>query len=158
MIDGKNSIIVPIDFSAHSEQALLYAIELARKLGNPLIVLHVVHDPGGAPGYYSVKGRNKQLRKMEDVAKDMLNDFINRVRKRHPRTAALKKAKTMLVVGLPVNRILESAKKVNACMIVMGSQGRTGIVHALLGSKAEQIVRLAPMPVMITKGVASQKD
>jgi nucleotide-binding universal stress UspA family protein len=57
----------------------------------------------------------------------------------------------MLVVGLPVNRILESAEKIHARMIVMGSQGRTGLAHALLGSKAEQVVRLSPAPVMIVK-------
>ena len=57
----------------------------------------------------------------------------------------------MLVVGLPVNRILESAEKINARMIVMGSQGRTGLARAMLGSKAEQVVRLAPIPVMIVK-------
>ncbi|MGB5535376.1 MAG: universal stress protein, partial [Thiogranum sp.] len=56
-----------------------------------------------------------------------------------------------LVVGLPVNRILEVAKKSDASMIVMGSQGRTGLAHALLGSKAEQVVHLSPIPVTIVK-------
>lgn len=57
----------------------------------------------------------------------------------------------LLLVGLPVNRILEAAEKTGARMIVMGSQGRTGLARALLGSKAEQVVRLAPLPVMIVK-------
>ena len=61
-------ILVPVDFSSHSESALLCAAELAETLGNKLLILHVVHDPGEAPGYYSVKGRHKQLRRMEDVA------------------------------------------------------------------------------------------
>ncbi len=64
---------------------------------------------------------------------------------------ALKDATTMLVVGLPVNRIMESANKIHARMIVMGSQGRTGLARAMLGSKAEQVVRLASVPVMIVK-------
>ena len=55
------------------------------------------------------------------------------------------------MVGLPVNRILEVAKKSDARMIVMGSQGRTGLKHALLGSKAEQVVHLSPIPVTIVK-------
>jgi nucleotide-binding universal stress UspA family protein len=46
---------------------------------------------------------------------------------------------------------MESAKKIRARMIVMGSQGRTGLARAMLGSKAEQVVRLAPVPVMIVK-------
>ena len=144
-------ILVPVDFSSHSESALVCAAELAEKLGNELIILHVVHDPGEAPGYYSVKGRNKQLRRMEDVATEMLDDYFQKMQKKHSGLSALKGATTMLVVGLPVNRILESAEKVDARMIVMASQGRTGLAHVLLGSKAEQIVRLAPVPVMIVK-------
>ena len=44
-------ILVPVDFSPHSEAALVCAAELAGTLGNELIILHVVHDPGDAPGY-----------------------------------------------------------------------------------------------------------
>ena len=47
--------------------------------------------------------------------------------------------------------VKEMAEKTDACMIVMGSQGRTGLAHVLLGSKAEQVVRLAPKPVTIVK-------
>jgi nucleotide-binding universal stress UspA family protein len=144
-------ILVPVDFSAHSETALVCAAELAEKLGSKLVILHVVHDPGEAPGYYSVKGRDKQLRRMEDVAVEMLEEFFHRMLKEHSGLSAMKHATTLLVVGLPVNRILESAEKIHARMIVMGSQGRTGLAHALLGSKAEQVVRLSPAPVMIVK-------
>jgi nucleotide-binding universal stress UspA family protein len=151
-------ILVPVDFSAHSEFALLYAAELAETLDSKLAVLHVVHDPGEAPGYYSVKGRNKQLRRMEDVAAEMLDEFIDKAGKKHPGLSALNNITTLLVVGLPVNRILESAEKVDARMIIMGSQGRTGLAHAMLGSKAEQVVRLAPIPVMIVKDKKKHKS
>jgi nucleotide-binding universal stress UspA family protein len=151
-------ILVPVDFSPHSEAALVYAAELAEKLGNELIILHVVHDPGEAPGYYSVKGRDKQLRRMEDVATEMLDEFFRKMKRKHPSLHALEQATTLLVVGLPVNRILESAEKVHARMIIMASQGRTGLAHVLLGSKAEQIVRLAPVPVMIVKNGKKQKS
>ena len=145
-------ILVPVDFSVHAETALVHAAELAEKLGSSLAILHVVHDPGDAPGYYSVKGRDKQLRRMEDVAAEMLAEFLDKMQKKHPELTALGHATTMLVVGLPVNRILEAAEKVHASMIVMASQGRTGLAHVLLGSKAEHVVRLAPIPVMIVKG------
>jgi nucleotide-binding universal stress UspA family protein len=151
-------ILVPVDFSSHSETALVSAAELAETLGSKLIILHVVHDPGDAPGYYSVKGRDKQLHRMEDVAGEMLEEFFHNMQKKHSGLPALKHAKTMLIVGLPVNRILESAKKTRARMIVMGSQGRTGLVRAMLGSKAEQVVRLAPIPVMIVKDGEQQES
>jgi nucleotide-binding universal stress UspA family protein len=144
-------ILVPVDFSSHSAAALECGTELAEALHVPLLVLHIVHDLGEAPGYYAVKGRGKQLRRMEDVASDMLDEFIREARKKHPKHPALEKAETALVVGLPVNRILEVAKKADARMIVMGSQGRTGLAHALLGSKAEQVVHLSPIPVTIVK-------
>ena len=144
-------VLVPIDFSAHSETALIYASELAEALQCPLVVLHVVHDPGEAPGYYAVSGRDKQLRAMQDVAAEMMGQFMHEMEEKYPEHSALRKARSELVVGLPVTRILEMADKTNACMIVMGSQGRTGLAHVLLGSKAEQVVRLAPIPVTIVK-------
>jgi nucleotide-binding universal stress UspA family protein len=63
----------------------------------------------------------------------------------------------MLVKGLPVNRILEIAEKSNSRMIVMGSQGRTGLSHIMLGSKAEQVMRLSPIPVTIVKQLKKTK-
>jgi nucleotide-binding universal stress UspA family protein len=156
--NNKQAILVPVDFSPHSETALVCAAELADSIGSDLVILHVVHDLNEAPGYYSVKGRDKQLRRMEDVAAEMLDEFFHTMQKKHPRMPALEQATTMLVVGLPVNRILESAEKISARMIVMGSQGRTGLARAMLGSKAEQVVRLAPIPVMIVKDGKKSKS
>jgi nucleotide-binding universal stress UspA family protein len=150
--DKGRPILVPVDFSPYSEAALICAADLADMLGSHLVVLHVVHDPGDAPGYYSIKGRDKQLERMEDVAAEMLEKFMQEIRDKHPEQAALKNASTTLVIGLPVNRILETAQKTQARMIVMGSQGRTGLAHVMLGSKAEQVVRLSPVPVTIVKG------
>jgi len=151
-------ILVPVDFSSNSEAALVNAAELAEKMGSDLVILHIVHDLNEAPGYYSVKGRGKQMRRMEDVAAEMLDEFFHKMQKKYSDLVALKQATTMLVVGLPVNRILESAEKINARMIIMGSQGRTGLARAMLGSKAEQVVRLAPIPVMIVKEDKKQKS
>jgi nucleotide-binding universal stress UspA family protein len=150
-------ILVPVDFSAYSEAALLCAAELARVLDSELVILHVVHDPGEAPGYYTVKGRDKQLERMEDVAAGMLKEFVQKISDRHPDQGPLQQASTQLVIGLPVNRILETAEKVHARMIIMGSQGRTGLAHMMLGSKAEQVVRLSPIPVTIVKDGKKKK-
>jgi nucleotide-binding universal stress UspA family protein len=151
----KQPILVPVDFSPCSEEALLYAANLAASLRFPLTVLHVVHDPGQAPGYYAMKGRKKQLRRMEDVAADMMEEFMVAMKKKHPDMPVLGKAHTRLVIGLPVTRILETAAQLHAGLIVMGSQGRTGLAHVLLGSKAEQVVRLSPIPVTIVKSKTS---
>ena len=147
----KGGILVPVDFSDSAEAALLLACDMAACMEAPLSILHVVHDPGDAPGYYHLDSRETELRRMEDVAKDMLDEFVSRVRTAHPELSALKSAQTLLVVGLPVTRILEVVEKVQARMVVMGSAGRTGLSHLMLGSKAEQIVRLCPTPVTIVK-------
>ncbi|MCP4701092.1 MAG: universal stress protein [Gammaproteobacteria bacterium] len=154
----KQAIIVPIDFSPSSEAAAVYASELATCQKVPLVLLHVVHDLGEAPGYYAIKGGKKHMRKMEDVAKEMIDKFEQKLNKDHPGFKALKKVETAMITGLPVSRILEVVEKNHARMVVMGSQGRTGLAHVLLGSKAEQVVRLCPVPVTIVKAKKKDKE
>ncbi len=148
---SKKTILVPVDFSAFSEAALLKACELANCMNIPVVVLHVVHDPSELPGYYGKMTKKKNLVRMEDVAREMLDEFMEMMIKAHPKLKRLAEAKSMLVVGLPVGRILEVADSVNAVMIVMGSQGRTGLKYMMLGSKAEQVMRLSPVSVTIIK-------
>jgi len=143
-------ILVPVDFSPHSEDALLFAADLAHRLDTPLIILHVVHDPGESPGYYTQKDPEHPHR-IADIAAEMMAEFINRIANENPGQSNIAQAKTELITGLPVSRILEVAEQCNPQMVVMGSKGRTGLTHLLLGSKAEQVVRLCPTPVTIVK-------
>ena len=147
---GEGPILVAIDFTADSEVALLGACRYGACVGSQVIGLHVVHDPSDAPGYYN-KADDDLLRPREDVAADMMEECLERVRLAHPEIAALKDLKTALVKGIPATRILETAEKRGAGMIVMGSRGRTGLPHLLLGSKAERVVQLASIPVTIVK-------
>lgn len=148
---GGELILVPVDFSAHSSAALVWAAEMARRLDARLLVLHVVHDPGAAPGSYTSGERGEEPRSVEDGAAAMLAAFLARQREEHPQLEQVKDLETSLVIGLPATRILEVAEKTNARLIVMGSQGRTGLAHVLLGSKAERVVQLSPIPVVIVK-------
>jgi len=143
-------ILVPVDFSEHSRAALTWACELARGFGGTVIVLHVVNDPANAPGYYR-KEKADMMLPMEDVAAKMMRRFLKATGKRVGDKKYFTKLQSKLVVGLPVTRILEVAKKTGARHIVMGSQGRTGLDRLLLGSKAEQVVRMATIPVTIVK-------
>ncbi len=146
---GKRPILVPIDFSPNSEAVLLWAADAAKRYGVPLLVLHVVNDRASAPGYYHAK--KGSLRRLEDSAADMMKDCLKRFNKKHPKLGIGKLARTRLVIGLPVNRILEVAEKSGASQIVIGSVGRTGLPHLLLGSKAQRVAQLAPIPVTIVK-------
>ena len=153
---AKRPILAAIDFSPYSESALIWAAHLAALVDAPLVALHVVHDRAAEPGYYEqVKKQKKHLRRIEEAAGEMMSSFLARMRRQNP--GLLDDIDSRLVVGLPVTRILEVAEKVDARMIVMGSQGRTGLSHLLLGSKAERVVQLSPIPVTIVKKPKAKK-
>ena len=143
-------VLVAVDFTPDSEAALVWACDYAGRLGVPVTVLHVVHDPGEAPGAYRTSEPDR-LCPMEDVAAAMMEDFLAKVREKHPELTALQDTEADLVKGIPATRILESAELRNARLIVMGSRGRTGLPHLLLGSKAERVAQLSPIPVTIVK-------
>jgi len=154
----KDRLLVPVDFTPFSEEALFFASELAEKLEAQILVLHVIHDPLEAPGFYAQKGKKKKfLRSMEEAAKEMMDEFLIKIRKLHPDNTPIKKAIPILVVGIPVTRIVEIAEKKQARMIIIGSHGRTGLSNLLLGSKAEQVVRLSPVPVTVVKFSREEK-
>ena len=149
--DDKKPILAPVDFSSHSLAALLKACELAECTGQPVIILHVVHDPAEMPGYYNLVTKKKKIAHIEDLAQEAFDTFIRDAIAQNPNIKLLQEAQTRLVIGLPVNRILEMVDITQASMVVMGSHGRTGMKHIMLGSKAEQVVRLCPVPIMIVK-------
>ena len=148
---SKKYILVPVDFSPHSEASVLLACKLAQCFNAAPLVLHVVHDPGNMPGYYAKTLKKKHLHRIEDVANDMLADFLTRLAKSNKNLQGMDKVESLLVKGLPATRIIEVAESKNASMIVMGSKGRSGIKHLLLGSVAERVVQLSPLPVTVVK-------
>jgi nucleotide-binding universal stress UspA family protein len=128
------------------------ACAIAAGIGATPLVLHVVHDPGDMPGYYSSALRKKKiLGRIEDGAADMLDDFLAGAAKRHKEIAVCPDMETVLVRGLPSTRIMEVAQQREVKMIVMGSQGHTGFKRLMMGSVAEKVVRLSPLPVTVVK-------
>ena len=149
---NKETLLVATDFTPFSEKALIFAGNLADKLEAQLLVLHVIHDPAEAPGFYVQKMKKKKfLQSMEEAANEMMEAFIKKAKKDHPDQISIQKATPLLVAGTPVSRVIEIAEKRQATMIIVGSQGRTGLSHILIGSKAEQLVRLSPIPVIVIK-------
>ena len=143
-------ILVAVDFSAHSAEALRWAADAAECMKAPLEILHVVHDPASHPGYYRKIDSPGGAERIEDAAARKMDKFLMKVIKKTP-GLNLDGVKKLLIRGLPVNRILETAKARNARLVVMGSQGRTGLPHLMMGSKAERVVQLSPIPVTIVK-------
>jgi nucleotide-binding universal stress UspA family protein len=152
--EEKPAILVAIDFSDHSIRALIYAARLAIRLDDRLIILHVIHDQAG--GYYADKkvkrGEKKLLKRMEDIAGEMMEELIQQQREAHPEIkSVLKKAEIVLVSGLTVTKVLQVVEKTAPELLVLGNKGRSSLKDILLGSKAEQLIRLCPIPVTLVK-------
>jgi nucleotide-binding universal stress UspA family protein len=155
----RRPILVPVDFSSCSEAALLFAAHFANCAQAPLLVLHVVHERGDDPGFYRRQGVSGSLltRPMEDVARDMLSDFIDELGKHNSTREVLANARIQLVSGLPSQRIQEVALREDAALIVMGSHGRTGLSRLAVGSVAAEVAQHSPVPVTVVKGPGAQR-
>ena len=138
-------ILVPVDFSPDAERALDYAIGLARQFQARLTLFHVIHIPVTTEvdlsSYYG---------EMETRAQQSIAAYQQRV------ADAGLTAEAVIMRGTPFREIVEIATTQQVDLIVMGTHGRTGLQHLLLGSVAERVVRLAPCPVMVTREDKSQ--
>jgi nucleotide-binding universal stress UspA family protein len=142
-------ILVPMDFSAYAEQALDYAIGLADKLQARLTLLHVVHImPLGVAGGEATLPYSYIVDLEEEVQEEM-EQYRQRVQ-----DAGLA-VDLAIVHGIPFQHIIEVAQDKDVNLIVIGTHGRTGLQHMLLGSVAEKVVRLAPCPVLVARKTAN---
>lgn len=141
-------ILVPTDFSAPSEAALEYARILAAKFGASLHLLHVLEDPyvHGAFGPVSEMYAGADAPATRAA---LLRDAQERLAHRiTPADRARFRATTEVVVGSSDRMIVEYAGDNGFDLIVMGTHGRTGLAHMVMGSVAEHVVRSAPCPVL----------
>ena len=150
-------ILVAVDFSRDSARAVSWAAHQAELEDAPLTLLHVIHDHPDSPGFYTEPGSGAS-RPIEERAKDMLDEFVDRIRKSQKSSARLANADVRIVAGLPAGRIVEFASKINARLIVVGSRGLTRLDTILLGSVAERVVKLAQVPVVVVKATAPEAD
>jgi nucleotide-binding universal stress UspA family protein len=133
-------ILVPVDFSSYAESAVGYAATLAEKFGATLILMHVIE---AFP--YTVTDSMKVVshrRALQILARALMRNLADELRGRGLIV------KTCLVQGNPSREIVAKARREQADLIVMGTHGRTGLPHVLLGSVAEKTVRLSPAPVL----------
>jgi len=148
-------ILVPVDFSAHSDFALQYAIALAKRLDASLHLLHVVEErlvtgvliPEGA--VTDLTGLRAEL--MADAEQRLLACREQAERARVPVVTAAR-------VGVTSPAITEYTRAHNIDLIVMGTHGRTGMAHLVMGSVAERVVRQAPCPVLTVRGSARREE
>jgi nucleotide-binding universal stress UspA family protein len=138
-------ILVPTDFGASAAQALDFAIALAAKFGSKITLLHVSWLPPPAYAAYAA-GLEIPTAEMEQGAKRELDRLLARIKDRTSNVEGV------VVTGEPWRAILEVADQRSADAIVMGTHGYRGMSRFLLGSIAEKVVRLSPIPVVTVRG------
>ena len=138
-------ILVPTDFSADADAAFDYALEFARKFDASVHLLHVVEDPLAA-GMWSSAVYTAEIAGLQV---NLVHDAEERLRRSVPDAAS--SVSTEVRTGNAAREILKVAQERNADLLVMGTRGRTGIAHIMMGSVAERVVRLAMCPVLTLK-------
>jgi nucleotide-binding universal stress UspA family protein len=139
-------ILVPVDFSQESAEALKLAADLSRRYEAKLDIVHVLNVPMLALPEGYVVPTPDQFAVMVAQREGQLAQL-----ERDARAAGAVDAEVRLVQGHPVSEILSAAKKDKPDLIVLGTHGRTGMKHLLIGSVAENVVRFAPCPVLVTR-------
>ncbi|MBK8937285.1 MAG: universal stress protein [Polyangiaceae bacterium] len=134
--------LVPLDFGEPSKHALSLALELAAKFDATVTLFHVSSLPN-AP---YVEGLAWPILDFEQAARGALDEAVQDARTRYP------KIDGVLAFGDTAHEVVEAVKKNEIDLVVMGTHGRRGVRRFLLGSVAEKVVRLSPVPVMTVAG------
>ncbi|HHT9152438.1 MAG TPA: universal stress protein [Candidatus Hypogeohydataceae bacterium YC40] len=144
MINFKK-ILCPVDYSECSGKAMRYAAGMALKDSARLYLMYVVDsrvlDYGGPVYETAYIPDSGTIARLEEKLKESV-----------PREVRGEiQVETVVTIGIPVEEILKAARDKEVDIIVMGTHGRTGIAHAVMGSVAENVVRHAPCPVLIVR-------
>lgn len=143
-------ILVPTDFSEHSNHALRYAAGLARQFGAKLLLLHVV----SSEALDSISKAHVPPYSVDKVYEDLSLEIREQYGKHvAPEVRRVVEAETLVLPGVPFLEIIRAARVKGADLIVMATHGRAGLSHALIGSVTEKVVRKAPCPVLSIRPV-----
>jgi len=141
------SILVPVDYSEHSKGSVRYALALAASVGATVHIVHVWDRPTYATDAVTVRRPGEEHCSLAELvqknAEGDMSDFLA--------SLALPpdvKLSHRLLSGDPAGKVVEELKRGEYDLVVLGTHGRTGLVHLLLGSVAEKLVRLSPVPVL----------
>jgi nucleotide-binding universal stress UspA family protein len=144
-----NRILCAVDFSAPSARALQYALALAERLGAQVDVIHVYEFPNFAVEDGAVELPPYMQESLAMRLRERLEQFVKEKAVEGPKTS------THLLEGIPYLQIVEAAKGHQADLVVIGTHGRTGLSHMMLGSVAERVVRTSEVPVLTIRSAGS---
>ena len=137
-------ILFPCDFTKNSTKILPYVLSVSEKYDGMIYLLHVVEDLLKWGGFYiphlPLKGYQKEAleyaeKRMEKICREQLQNCPNFQR--------------MILSGDPDAQILKTIESEGIDLVIMGTHGRKGLEHTILGSVAENVVRKSPVPVLV---------
>jgi nucleotide-binding universal stress UspA family protein len=136
-------ILAPTDFSEYSKQAVVSALELARKFGAKLTILHVVELPPYPVEGYVPPAVNATF--LDDLERQATQDLAQLVPEAESSNVEVVR---LVAVGSPYRTIIDTAEAAQVDLIVMATAGRSGFSRLIMGSIAERVVRTATCPVL----------
>jgi nucleotide-binding universal stress UspA family protein len=140
-------ICCPIDFSDASRAAMEVAGDLARRFGADLVLLHAYPVPGYTFPDGSVVASPKMMQELSEQAERHLASW----RTDAEGIVGAPRVTVEKAVGEPAAEIVSYAKGAGIDLLVLGTHGRTGLEHALMGSVAERVVRKSRCPVLTVR-------
>ncbi len=140
-------ILVPTDFSEFSQHAVRYGCELAQRFSAELHLLHVAQDalPIIPEAGMLTVSHGEYMAHLLASAERLLKEVPD------PSSYSGPVAARVVEVGVPFVEIIRYAREQEIDLIVLATHGRTGLVHMLMGSVAEKVVRKAPCPVLTVR-------
>jgi nucleotide-binding universal stress UspA family protein len=141
------TILAPTDFSEFSTHALRYACEFARRFGAQLHLLHVIDESRTTPDpLLGAPVAEAEIRDLQRGAESALLELPAADWRDGVDVAA-----RIVQIGAPFLEIIRYAKDNAIDLIVIGTHGRSGLAHVLIGSTAERVIRKSPCPVLTVR-------
>jgi nucleotide-binding universal stress UspA family protein len=145
------TIVTATDFSAFSETALSYAREIALKFAAQVHLVHVLERPEDVPWWLAEQEYHARRGTLEQEARRHLDETVRRCLDGVAAQADLK-------TGRAADQVVETAREVDADLIIIATHGRGGLSRVLFGSVTENVVRHAPCPVLTVRPERSDKE
>jgi nucleotide-binding universal stress UspA family protein len=160
---GIRRILVPTDFSATADAALDYALLVAARFGASLQLLHVLDDPFLTEGLAGEAYIAEAPRLRGAMLRDAQTRLVKRVAPLRNAAAwegwpGQVRVEAEVLFGHGASTIAEYARVSGTDLVVIGTHGRTGVAHLLMGSVAERLVRTALCPVLAVRYVAPREE
>jgi nucleotide-binding universal stress UspA family protein len=148
MIPQIKKILYATDLSKNSEYAFYYAVDMAKRHGAEIVVVHAVEPmPASVFGTSTAKAEHSQHEVSIEVFRNRLQKFCEKVEEKNSLACVHLVAKMLVEVGYPAEEILKAADEEGCDLIILGSHGKGFLKHTFLGSVSRSVLERSRKPV-----------